>query len=92
MSNKKLDAGFSTYCSNLDGENTKVIEITMCSMVEKGLLPKLPMPDCDLIIQKISDFGKTYAMDMFFNRASDEGLSYGVLMDTCRGCFLWEEE
>ncbi|XP_057512856.1 pentatricopeptide repeat-containing protein At4g21170 [Actinidia eriantha] len=91
MSNKNLDAGFSTYCSILDGackyEDTKLIETTMCCMMEKGLLPKLPMSDCDLIIQKLSELGKTYAMDMFFKRACDEGIE---LRGASYGCMLRE--
>ncbi|GFZ03197.1 hypothetical protein Acr_15g0018050 [Actinidia rufa] len=91
MSNKNLDTGFSTYCSILDGackyEDTKLIETTMCCMVEKGLLPKLPMSDCDLIIQKLSELGKTYAMDMFFKRACDEGIE---LRGASYGCMLRE--
>lgn len=45
ISIKKLNPGFSTYSSILDGAckygDSKVVEMTMGSMVEKGFLPKL---------------------------------------------------
>ncbi|KAL6954177.1 hypothetical protein U1Q18_047199, partial [Sarracenia purpurea var. burkii] len=89
MSSKKIDTGFSTYCSILDGAckygDSKIVEITMDSMVEKGFLPRLPLMECDLVIQKLSELGKTYAMDMFFKRAFDEGIE---LFDSSYGCMM----
>lgn len=89
MSIKKLDIGFSTYSSILDGAckygDTELVETTMGTMIEKGFLPKVPLSDSDTIIQKLSDLGKTYAMDMFYKGAYDEGgelrcSSYGYLL------------
>ncbi|KAA8520021.1 hypothetical protein F0562_014305 [Nyssa sinensis] len=89
MCNRKLNAGFSTYSSILDGasryENVEVIEMAIGCMVDKGLLPKPLSPEYDLIIQKLADLGKNYAVDMFFKKARDErvelqGASYGYML------------
>ncbi|GMP75371.1 hypothetical protein CsSME_00032493 [Camellia sinensis var. sinensis] len=89
MCNRKLDSGFGTYSSILDGAckygDNKAIEMAMDSMMEKGLLPKLPLSDCDLIIQKLSELGRTYVMDMFFKRACDGMIE---LQRTSYGCML----
>lgn len=89
MSIKMLGIGFSTYSSILDGAckygDTELVETMMGTMIEKGFLPKVPLSDSDTIIQKLSDLGKTCAMDMFYKRAYDEGgelrcSSYGYLI------------
>lgn len=89
MSIKKPNPGFSTYSSILDGAckygDSKAVEMTMGSMVEKGFLPKLPLSDCDNTIQKLSDLGKTYATDMFYKRACVEG---SELRGSSYGCML----
>uniref|UniRef100_A0A5B7C2D7 Pentatricopeptide repeat-containing protein n=1 Tax=Davidia involucrata TaxID=16924 RepID=A0A5B7C2D7_DAVIN len=89
MCDRKLNAGFSTYSSILDGaskyRDVEVVEMVMGCMVDKGLLPKLLSPEYDSIIQKLSDLGKTYAVDMLFKKASGErvelqGASYGCML------------
>ncbi|XP_041023500.1 pentatricopeptide repeat-containing protein At4g21170 [Juglans microcarpa x Juglans regia] len=89
MCDRKIDPGFSTYSSVLDGackyENAVVIENIMCIMVEKKLLPKILSSEYDLVVQKLCDLGKTYAAEMFFWRARDENSG---LQDATYGCML----
>lgn len=89
MCNRKLNLGFSTYSSILEGAckygDDKVIESVMNSMVEKGHIPKLLLTEYDSIIQKLCELGKTYAVDMFFMRACDEKIQ---LQDSSYGCML----
>ncbi|KAJ6706878.1 REPEAT-CONTAINING PROTEIN putative-RELATED [Salix viminalis] len=76
MCERKLDPGFSTYSAILDGAckhgNEEVIERVMDIMAEKGLLPKCPLSQCDLVIQKFSDLCRMNVATMFFKRACDE--------------------
>ncbi|KAK7826588.1 pentatricopeptide repeat-containing protein [Quercus suber] len=89
MCERKIDPGFSTYSSILDGackyENAEVIEKIMSIMVEKELLPKTPLSEYDLIVQKFSDLGKTFAAEMFYKRACAEKIG---LRDATYGCML----
>ncbi|KAF9683423.1 hypothetical protein SADUNF_Sadunf04G0012100 [Salix dunnii] len=89
MCERKLDPGFSTYSSILDGAckhgNEEVIERVMDIMAEKGLLPKCPLSQCDLVIQKFSDLCKMDVATMFFKRACDEKIG---LQDATYGCML----
>ncbi|KAF5729017.1 hypothetical protein HS088_TW21G01174 [Tripterygium wilfordii] len=89
MSERKLDPGFATHSSILDGAckfgNDKVLERVMGEMMEKKLLPNSPLSEYDSIIQKLSDLGKTYGADMFFNKACDEKI---VLQGATYGCML----
>ena len=89
MCERKIDPGFSTYSSILDGackyENAEVIEKIMSIMVEKELLPKTPSLEYDLIVQKLSDLGKTFAAEMFYKRACAEKIG---LQDATYGCML----
>ncbi|XP_059661828.1 pentatricopeptide repeat-containing protein At4g21170 [Cornus florida] len=89
MCNRKLDAGFSTYSSILDGAcrfgDVQLTEMVMDCMVKKGFLSELLLRDYDSIIQKLADLGRTYAADMFLKRACDEKIelqaaSYGCLL------------
>ncbi|KAK0577835.1 hypothetical protein LWI29_000929 [Acer saccharum] len=72
---RKLNAGFSTYSSILDGackyENVEVSDRIMDIMVKKGLLPNCSVSENDTMIQKLCDFGKTYAAEMIFKRTCD---------------------
>ncbi|XP_059439143.1 pentatricopeptide repeat-containing protein At4g21170-like [Corylus avellana] len=89
MCDRKIEPGFTTYSSVLDGackyEKAEVIESIMSIMVEKELLPKTPLSKSDLVVQKLSDLGKTYAAEMFFRRACDEKIE---LQDATYGCIL----
>uniref|UniRef100_A0A2N9ITX5 Pentacotripeptide-repeat region of PRORP domain-containing protein n=1 Tax=Fagus sylvatica TaxID=28930 RepID=A0A2N9ITX5_FAGSY len=89
MCDRKIDPGFSTYSSVLDGackyENAEVIERIMSIMVEKGLLPKTTLLEYDLVVQKLSDLGKTYAAEMFYKRTCAEKIG---LQDATYGCLL----
>ncbi|XAR69594.1 hypothetical protein NMG60_11001247 [Bertholletia excelsa] len=89
MRDKKLNAGFSAYSSILDAAckygDTEVIGMAMHGMVQEGLLPNLPSSDYNSIIQKLSDLGRTYAMEMFFKRACDEMIE---LQSASYGCML----
>ncbi|GER27226.1 pentatricopeptide repeat-containing protein [Striga asiatica] len=75
---KGLEPSFSTYSSILDGackcQNTEVIEIVMSLMVKNEHIPVLPAADYDMLIHKLCDLGRTFAMNMFFERACDEKL------------------
>ncbi|KAK2644416.1 hypothetical protein Ddye_019611 [Dipteronia dyeriana] len=72
---RKLNTGFSTYSSILDGackyENDEVSDRIMDIMVKKGLLPNCSVSENDTMIQKLCNFGKTYAAEMIFERACD---------------------
>ncbi|KAL0353232.1 UNVERIFIED_CONTAM: Pentatricopeptide repeat-containing protein [Sesamum angustifolium] len=77
MCSKGIEPSFSTYSSLLDGacryQDQQVIENVMSSMVEKGHIPEpLLVSDYDLIIRKLCDVVKTFAMDLFSKRAFDE--------------------
>jgi len=89
MCGKKIEPGFSTYSSVLDGackyEDAEVIESIMSIMVEKELLPKIPLSKYDLVVQKLNDMGKTYAAEMFLRRACDEKIG---LQDATYGSML----
>lgn len=89
MVDRGLKPGFSTYSSILDGAcqygKVEMIEFVMDSMVKNGYIPKLPLLEYDSVIQKLSDLGKTYAVDMFFKRACDEKVE---LQDASYGCML----
>lgn len=70
---KGIEPSFSTYSSILDGacrhQNREVTENILSLMVEKGHISKP-----DLIIKKLCDVGKTFAMDLFFTRACDDNV------------------
>lgn len=88
--NRNSDPGFATYISILDGackyDNEEVFEAVLGSMVEKGLLPKLPsLLEYDSIIQKICNLGKTYGAQTLFKRARDVKIE---LQDSTYGCVL----
>ncbi|KAK9267740.1 hypothetical protein L1049_010173 [Liquidambar formosana] len=90
MCNRKLNPGFSTYSSILDGAckygDIEVIEMIRGSMVEKKFIPNSLLSEYDSIIQKFCDLGKTYAAEMFIRRAwEDEKVR---LEDATYGCML----
>lgn len=89
MVDKKLEPGFGTYSSILDGacqhKNVEMIEVMIDSMEKNGYIPKLPLLEYDSIIQKLSNLGKTYAAELFFKRASDEKVK---LNDVTYECML----
>ncbi|KAL8112862.1 hypothetical protein AgCh_020244 [Apium graveolens] len=89
MVDKKLEPGFGTYSSILDGacqhKYVEMIEVIIDSMVKNGYIPKLPLSEYDSVIQKLSNAGKTYAAELFFDRASDEKVK---LNDVTYECML----
>ncbi|XP_050207869.1 pentatricopeptide repeat-containing protein At4g21170 [Mercurialis annua] len=89
MESRKIEPGFSTFSSLLDGAcrhgNVEMIERVMGVMIERGLLPKNDLFDCDLIVQKLCDLGKTNAAKMFYKRGLDEKIG---LKDATYGCML----
>lgn len=76
MSDGKLEPGFSTYSSVLDGAcklgEVEVVERVMRIMVEKKLLSESPVSEYDSVIKKLCDLEKTYAAEMLFKKACDE--------------------
>ncbi|KAF7840663.1 pentatricopeptide repeat-containing protein [Senna tora] len=92
MSDRKLSPDFVTYSSILDGAckhgDNEVIERIINIMVEKKLLPEcfsISSSNYDLVLQKLSEMGKTYAAEMFFRRACEENIN---LQDVTYGCLL----
>eukprot|EP00257_Ricinus_communis_P004863 XP_002518527.2 pentatricopeptide repeat-containing protein At4g21170 [Ricinus communis] len=89
MYDRKVEPGFSTYSSILDGackcRNLQVIERVVAIMVGKQLLSKCPSSDYDSIIQKLCDLGKVSAATLFFKRACDERIG---LQDATYGRML----
>lgn len=90
MCDRKLYPNFSTHGSILDGackyQNVELIEKVMGIMAENGHLPKcFTDSEYDAIIQKLCGLGKTYAAEMFLQRASVEEIE---LKDTTYGCML----
>ncbi|KAJ4840768.1 hypothetical protein Tsubulata_021335 [Turnera subulata] len=89
MRDRKLNPGFSTYSSILDGAckcgNNELIERMINIMIEKGLLPEPVPSQCDSIVQRLSDLGKIDAATLFFTRSRDKGSglqdgTYGSLL------------
>lgn len=67
---------FGTYSSILDGGckfgDVGVIDSMLREMVVRGLLPTVPFLDYDWVIKMLCVQGKTYAAEMFFERAQDK--------------------
>ncbi|KAK1375159.1 Pentatricopeptide repeat-containing protein [Heracleum sosnowskyi] len=89
MVDKKLEPGFGTYSSILDGacqhKNVEMIEVMIDSMEKNGHILKLPLSEYDYIIQKLANVGKTYAAELFFKRAYGEKVE---LNDATYECML----
>ncbi|GAB4826638.1 hypothetical protein Ancab_033533 [Ancistrocladus abbreviatus] len=89
MCDRKIEPGFSTYSSVLDGAcevgNLELIEMVMHIMSKKKLMPVPLSSEYDDVIRKFSDLGKTYAAGMLFKRAEVEGV---ILKGTTLGCLL----
>ncbi|GMH19460.1 hypothetical protein Nepgr_021301 [Nepenthes gracilis] len=89
MHDLNLEPGFSTYSSILDGackfRNVNVVETIMQSVIEQKLMSLSLPSDYDILIKKFCDLGKTYAAEMMFRRAEDEGFG---LNDSTIGCLL----
>lgn len=89
--NRKLNVGFSTCSSILDGacrfNNAEVCEKIVDIMKKKGLLSNWLELDSeyDKIIQKLCDLGRSYAAEMVYNRACDGKIR---LEDDTYGCML----
>ncbi|KAL2925406.1 hypothetical protein RDABS01_000087 [Bienertia sinuspersici] len=89
MCKRNLEPGFCTYGSILDGAckygDTNVIDMVLCSMRKVKLIPENSLSECDVVIRKFCDVGKSYAAEFLFSRAQDEGVR---LEDTTFGCML----
>ena len=89
MLDKKLEPGFGTYSSILDGAcqhgNVEMIEVMINTMEKNEYISKLPLLEYDSVIQKLSNLGKTYAAELFFKRASDAKVK---LNDATYECML----
>ncbi|KAL8268020.1 hypothetical protein R6Q59_001818 [Mikania micrantha] len=88
MSKRKLDSGFNTFASVLNGacrhKNDEMIKFAMESMAAKGYISN-PLTEPDLVIQKLCDTRKTYAAYMLFKTACDaqrslENKTYGCML------------
>ncbi|KAL8461363.1 hypothetical protein ACS0TY_032733 [Phlomoides rotata] len=73
-----VEPSFRTYSAMLDGacryKNREVIENVVSFMVEKGHITRPPASNYDLIIKKLCDMGKTYAMNLFYQSACNENI------------------
>lgn len=90
MGNRNLDPSFSTYASILEGackyQNAELIEMIFQIMIENGHVSKcFTNLEYDALIQKLSDLGKSYAAEMFFQRACNDKVE---LQDATYGCML----
>uniref|UniRef100_A0A1D1ZJV2 Pentatricopeptide repeat-containing protein At4g21170 n=1 Tax=Anthurium amnicola TaxID=1678845 RepID=A0A1D1ZJV2_9ARAE len=70
---KDLRPGFGAYSSILDGgcryKDAGVVGSCVRDMVVTGLLPTVPLLDYDLVIQRLCELEKTFAAEMFLERA-----------------------
>lgn len=89
MRDRRVEAGFGTYSSILDGacrhRDVNVTEKTIGEMIEKGFLSPSPLLGYDSVIQKLSDLGKVHAAEMFFERAHENKVK---LLNATYGCLL----
>ncbi|XP_073116171.1 pentatricopeptide repeat-containing protein At4g21170-like [Elaeis guineensis] len=71
-----LRPSFGTYSSILDGGckfgDVGVIDSMLREMVVRELLPTVPVLDYDWVIRRLCVQGKTYAAEMFFERAQEK--------------------
>lgn len=76
MCSREIKPSFSAYGSMLDGacrhQDREVLDTVLSLMVERRHIAEPHACDYDLIIKKLCDEGKTYAMDLFFKRACEE--------------------
>lgn len=76
MCSERIEPSLITYGSMLDAackfQDKEVIESVLHLILVKGYLPEPRGSDYDLIIQKLSDLGSTYAVDLFFKKVCDE--------------------
>ncbi|KAK2631201.1 hypothetical protein EUGRSUZ_L03252 [Eucalyptus grandis] len=89
MLDRRVEAGFSTYSSILDGacrhRDVNVTEKTIGEMIEKGFLSPSSLLGYDSVIQKLSDLGKVHAAEMFFEKALENKVK---LLNATYGCLL----
>ncbi|KNA04693.1 hypothetical protein SOVF_197290 [Spinacia oleracea] len=89
MCERNLEAGLFTYGSILDGAcklgDTNVIDLILCAMRERRLLPDCLLLEYDDVIRKFCEMEKSYAAEFLFSRARDEGVK---LEDATFGCML----
>ncbi|KAF6162962.1 hypothetical protein GIB67_021111 [Kingdonia uniflora] len=73
MYSKRLSPDFDIYSSMLDGacrfRNSRFVEMMVDDMFAKGFLPDTCFLDYNMIIEKLCKLRKTYAAEMFFERA-----------------------
>ncbi|XP_010059638.2 pentatricopeptide repeat-containing protein At4g21170 [Eucalyptus grandis] len=89
MLDRRVEAGFGTYSSILDGacrhRDVNVTEKTIGEMIEKGFLSPSSLLGYDSVIQKLSDLGKVHAAEMFFEKALENKVK---LLNATYGCLL----
>ncbi|KAL3740669.1 hypothetical protein ACJRO7_021875 [Eucalyptus globulus] len=89
MLDRRVEAGFGTYSSILDGacrhRDVNVTEKKIGEMIEKGFLSPSSLPGYDSVIQKLSDLGKVHAAEMFFEKALENKVK---LLNATYGCLL----
>lgn len=90
MDSKNFHPGFAAHSSILDGackyENSEALARIASTMTQKKLVT-LSTSDYDSFIQKLCDLGKTYAAEMYLNKACDEKIklkdaTYGLVLRT----------
>ncbi|KAJ0983316.1 hypothetical protein J5N97_011571 [Dioscorea zingiberensis] len=73
MIDKGLGPTFCTYGAILDGScefgDARVVGFVLKEMIVKGLLPMVPCLDYDWVIRRLCELEKTFAAEMFFDRA-----------------------
>ncbi|KAJ0983148.1 hypothetical protein J5N97_011403 [Dioscorea zingiberensis] len=73
MIDKGLGTRFCTYGAILDGScefgDARVVGFVLKEMIVKGLLPMVPCLDYDWVIRRLCELEKTFAAEMFFDRA-----------------------
>ncbi|XP_073127294.1 pentatricopeptide repeat-containing protein At4g21170 isoform X1 [Henckelia pumila] len=89
MCSERIKPSLNTYGSILDGackvQDSEVIDSVLHLILEKGYLPEPRGSNYDLIIQKLSDLGATYAVDLFFKKVCDEEIE---VQHSTYGCML----
>ncbi|XP_073127295.1 pentatricopeptide repeat-containing protein At4g21170 isoform X2 [Henckelia pumila] len=85
MCSERIKPSLNTYGSILDGackvQDSEVIDSVLHLILEKGYLPEPRGSNYDLIIQKLSDLGATYAVDLFFKKVCDEEIEENPSQD-----------
>ncbi|KAI4312020.1 hypothetical protein MLD38_036876 [Melastoma candidum] len=85
MGKRGFPAGFKFYSLILDGacrvRDADVTDRTVGMMVEKKMLPRSLSTEYDSVICRFCGLGKVYAAEMFYQKASNDGIE--LQSDTC---------